>query len=203
MRSFPSFKGQRNYPGLYWSAKSGRHVGFESWLERDTAVLLDFDPMVRSFVSQPFWLYWREGGRERRHAPDWFARLEGGVAVVIDCRPPGRIGAADRRAFEVTERACALVGWKYRLIGEVDRVEAMNLRWLGGYRHPRYQGDPAVVARLLEAFDPAKPLMEGAREVGDPISVLPVLYHLVWIGALRCDLRVPLAVQRMVCRVGG
>jgi hypothetical protein len=35
VRSFPSFRGQRNFPGLWWSATSGRHVGFESWLERD------------------------------------------------------------------------------------------------------------------------------------------------------------------------
>lgn len=35
-RSFPSFKGQRNWPGLWWSATTGHHVGYESWLERDS-----------------------------------------------------------------------------------------------------------------------------------------------------------------------
>jgi hypothetical protein len=34
VRSFPSFKGQRNYPGWFWSSTMGRHVGFESWVER-------------------------------------------------------------------------------------------------------------------------------------------------------------------------
>jgi hypothetical protein len=28
VRSFPSFKGQRNSPGLWWAATMGRHVGF-------------------------------------------------------------------------------------------------------------------------------------------------------------------------------
>jgi hypothetical protein len=36
VRSFPFYKGQRNYPGWYWSATMGRRVGFESWVERDT-----------------------------------------------------------------------------------------------------------------------------------------------------------------------
>jgi hypothetical protein len=36
VRSFPSYRGQRNYPGLYWSATMGRHVGFESWVEMTT-----------------------------------------------------------------------------------------------------------------------------------------------------------------------
>jgi hypothetical protein len=46
IRSFPSRQGQRNFPGLWWSATSGEHVGFESWLEREHVMLLDFDPAV-------------------------------------------------------------------------------------------------------------------------------------------------------------
>ncbi|MFE3945064.1 hypothetical protein ACFXPV_24900 [Streptomyces sp. NPDC059118] len=30
VREFPSYRGQRNYPGLYWSATAGTHVGYES-----------------------------------------------------------------------------------------------------------------------------------------------------------------------------
>jgi hypothetical protein len=54
VRSFPSYKGQRNYPGWYWSATMGRRVGFESWVERDHLVALDFDPAVTAVASQPF-----------------------------------------------------------------------------------------------------------------------------------------------------
>ena len=35
VRSFPSYRGQRNWPGLWRSATMGDHVGYESWLERD------------------------------------------------------------------------------------------------------------------------------------------------------------------------
>jgi hypothetical protein len=56
VRSFPSYQGQRNYPGWYWSATMGRRVGFESWVERDHLVALDFDPAVTAVASQPFWL---------------------------------------------------------------------------------------------------------------------------------------------------
>lgn len=41
VRSFPSYRGQRNYPGWYWSATMGGHIGFESWVERDHLVALD------------------------------------------------------------------------------------------------------------------------------------------------------------------
>ena len=59
VRSFPSYRGQRNYPGWYWSATMGRRVGFESWVERDHLVALDFDRVVTAMVSQPFWLSWQ------------------------------------------------------------------------------------------------------------------------------------------------
>ena len=45
-RRFVSYKGQRNYPGRWWTATIGGHVGFESWLERDHLMLLDFDSAV-------------------------------------------------------------------------------------------------------------------------------------------------------------
>jgi len=54
VRAFPAVRGQRHFSGFRWSASSGRHVGYESWLERDHAMLLDFDPEVAGYSSQPF-----------------------------------------------------------------------------------------------------------------------------------------------------
>jgi hypothetical protein len=87
VRSFPSRQGQRHFPGLWWSATTGQHVGFKSWLEREHVMLLDFDPAVVAFSSQPFWLLWHDGKRRRRHAPDFFARLADGTGLVVDVVP--------------------------------------------------------------------------------------------------------------------
>jgi hypothetical protein len=37
-------------------------VGFESWLERDHVLHLDFDPSVVGIASQPLWLHWTDEG---------------------------------------------------------------------------------------------------------------------------------------------
>jgi hypothetical protein len=43
VRSFPAYRGQRNYPGFYYAAALDAHVVFESWrLERDAAMAMDF-----------------------------------------------------------------------------------------------------------------------------------------------------------------
>jgi hypothetical protein len=198
VRSFPSYHGQRNWPGLWWSATTGGHVGYESWLERDHAMLLDFDAEVTAFAAQPFWLLVGGGARAvRRHAPDFFARRRDGIALVLDCRPDERIEPTDAEAFAATERACALVGWEYRRVGAVEPVLVENLRWLAGYRHPRHRL-PEVVRVLLEVFAEPAPLMAGAEAAGRPIAVLPVLFHLLWTGRLHTGLSRPLAETSLV-----
>ena len=51
VRRFTSRKGQQHLSGLRWSATTGGHVGFESWLERDHVLHLDFDPSVIGIAS--------------------------------------------------------------------------------------------------------------------------------------------------------
>ncbi|WP_234326563.1 TnsA-like heteromeric transposase endonuclease subunit [Streptomyces sp. NRRL S-495] len=94
VRPFASFKGQKNFTGEYWAATSRTHVGYESWVERDAAMALDFDPAVVALASQPFRLAWTDGERERRHTPDYFARLLDGTGVVVDVRPENLVDEA-------------------------------------------------------------------------------------------------------------
>ncbi|MBB4922333.1 TnsA-like heteromeric transposase endonuclease subunit [Kitasatospora kifunensis] len=203
VRSLPSYRGQRNYPGWYWSATVGRHVGYESWVERDHLVALDFDPAVAGVASQPFWLLWDQGGRQpRRHAPDFFVRLADGGVLVLDSRPLERIAERDREAFAATEAACAEVGWRYAVWGEMDGVVVANHRWLSGYRHPRCF-DPSVAGRLREVFALPGSLMRGAEMAGDPIRVLPVLFHLMWRHLLVADLSLVLGDRTVVRSANG
>jgi hypothetical protein len=94
VRRFGARKGQRRLSGLWWSATTGgmsasnrgwsattwwsatdgRHIGYESWLERDQLMWLDWDRAVTGTASQPFRLRWTtEEGEPRSHVPDYFA----------------------------------------------------------------------------------------------------------------------------------
>ena len=149
-RSFPSFKGQKNFPGLWWSATTGEHVGYESWAERDVAMLLDFAPEIVAFSAQPFSLIWpgHQSG-ERTHAPDFFARWADGTTVVIDLRPDDLVDPKPAEVFDVTASACGEVGWGFRRIGRPPTVLAANVRWLAGYRYLRCRR-PDIADALIE-----------------------------------------------------
>ena len=192
VRRFRWSRGRREFAGWWWSATTGRHVGYESWLERDHVMLLDFDQDVMGVASQPFWLHWSDGTRSRRHAPDYFVRSVDGTGVVIDVRPDERVEAADEEAFAMTARACAQVGWEFRRVGVPPGVLLGNVRWLSRYRHPRCGQDIDLADRLGEVCQRPRPLFEVAAEVGDRIAVLPVLFHLLWRQVLRVDLETEL-----------
>ncbi|MEU2260169.1 TnsA-like heteromeric transposase endonuclease subunit [Streptomyces sp. NPDC019645] len=162
-------------------------------------MLLDFDHRVTGFASQPMRLFSTAGRRRRSHAPDWFARRADGTGMVVDCRPLDRIKPRDAEAFAATERACRAIGWEFRLLGAPDVVLLANVRWPAGYRHPRHRVGP-VADRLLESFSRAKALRDGAERVGDPIAVLPVVFHLLWSGRLVADLSPLLGEYTLVSR---
>lgn len=197
IRSFPSYRGQRNFPGLWWWSKLDRHIGYESWLERDWLMLLDFDPEVVAVASQPFFLRWSTSDGPRSHAPDYFARTTAGTGVVIDCRPRERIRERDAAAFEMTARACKSVGWQFQLLDTPERIHVANIHWLAGYRHPRHYDSPIAHA-LIERFAHPDEIVAGAHDVGDPIATLPVLYHLLWRRILCIDLTVPFRERSLV-----
>ena len=165
----------------------GRLVGFESWLERDEAMALDFDPLIEAFAAQPFQLEWVDHTGDCKHTPDFFARRTDGVCVVVDCRPENRMEERDQQLFDGTARICAMLGWEFRLVHGHDPIWLANVGWLAGYRLARFRIEPIAADLLRELAEP-RPLAWAAAEVGDPIAVLPVAYHLLWRGELRADM---------------
>ncbi|MFC9647996.1 hypothetical protein [Streptomyces sp. NPDC056937] len=85
----------------------------------------------------------------------------------------------------------------FRLVGDPDEIVLRNVRWLAGYRTPRHRVEP-VASVLRDVFAEPLPLMDRAAAVGDPIAVLPVLFHLLWSHELVVGVSVPLHAASLV-----
>ncbi|MGW1811309.1 TnsA-like heteromeric transposase endonuclease subunit [Streptomyces sp. NPDC002078] len=120
-RKFTAFKGQKNFTDDYWAVTSRSLVSCESWVERDAAMALDFNTAVLALASQPFRLVWPDGGRDREHTPDYFARLADGTAVVVAVRPENRVDEEAAEVFAFTARICEAVGRQFRLVGDLGQ----------------------------------------------------------------------------------
>ncbi|MEV7190024.1 TnsA-like heteromeric transposase endonuclease subunit [Kitasatospora sp. NPDC093102] len=191
LAAFPVRPGRRVAPGWWWSATCGRLVAYGSGLMRTQVMLMDRDPGVVALACRPVELVWSERGTVVGHAPQVMARLADGSGLLVDC--VGREGPSARLAARAAVVAAAVraVGWRYRLAGPGDPVVVANVRWLAGYRHPRY-GAGGPLSDVLGAFDRPRSAVEGVRSVGDPIAVWPVLFHALWRGLLQARLDVPL-----------
>lgn len=183
-----AFKGQRNFAGSWWFATTQSHVAYESWLERDHLMLLDFAPEVVAVAAQPFTAVLSTPVGPRKHTPDYFVRMADGTGVVIDVRPDAR-AAKDADVFDATAAACARVGWDYQRLGDITPLLAANVRWLSGYRHPRCRTEHIADGLIERATASEVDLGALVRAVGNPVVVLPCLFHLLWSGELAADIR--------------
>ncbi|MET7695125.1 TnsA-like heteromeric transposase endonuclease subunit [Streptomyces sp. NPDC005483] len=198
--AFPVVPGRRWGPGLWWSATTGRHVACGSAAMRAQLMVLDRDPDVVGLAGRPVQVLWRTGrGQVRSWTPQLFARYRDGTALLADC--PSRPEAGGQRAWKaatVLQAACAQAAWTYRRLKPLEDILAANLKWLAGYRHPRNAGRLGLMPAVLEAFTRPRPLIEGAETVGDPIEVLPAVFHALWHGQLTTPLDVPLQERALV-----
>lgn len=198
VRRFPTYKGQRNYPGLLWSATTQTLIGYESLLERDRLWLADFDPNVRWIASQPFWLSGRDGSTLRRHAPDFLLETTSGYTVV-DVKPePLLAEPAVAEVLAWTGRLCAARGWTYEVWSGADPVLLRNLRFLATARRSMLVDEIAVV-KLVEHHRPGMTLAEVEAGVDlDPATARAAVLALLWRGRWAADLTRPLTSRSLL-----
>lgn len=153
-------KGQRHRPGLFWSATTGDHVPYESWLELDRLWLADADPQVTWIAAQPMALDGWDGDVHRRHVPDLFLRRAGAAPLVVDVKPLEFATRPDVAAvFDWTAKAVRTQGWDFEVwTGAPDSAMAdvracAFARRIGHPSMPALQASHAgMVAELHEAW---------------------------------------------------
>ncbi|BBY97453.1 hypothetical protein MFAL_09200 [Mycolicibacterium fallax] len=200
VRKALSYKGQKNFTGEWWCSTTESHISFESWVERDFLLTVDFDPYIVGISVQPFtFRFVTAAGKQREHTPDVFLRSTSGDGVVVDVRPDRLVDDDAREAFDATAELCEQAGWSYRRAGEQPRIRAANLRWLAGYRNPRNRRQDTAADLISLLTSNPMTISEAAAAVGEPILVLPTLYHLLWTHELDIDVdSAPIGERTMI-----
>lgn len=194
VRTMPTYRGQRNYPGLLWTATTGSLVGYESLLERDRLWLADFDPSVRWVASQPFWLSGRDGSRIRRHVPDFLFEMSDGSYTVVDVKPKDLL--AEPEVAEVlawTGQLCEAKGWRFEVWHGGDPVFLRNVRFLAAGRRLAFIDEDAVV-KVAEAGADGMTLAQVEASAGlERGAARAAMLSLLWFGQWTTDLSRPLS----------
>jgi hypothetical protein len=192
------YQRQRHMPGLWFSTTVGRFVGYESLLERDWMLLLDFDRDVEWMCEQPLRLRYRKDERPASHVPDLLV-WRTGTPELCDVKRAERLEDPEFRAqVQAMELACAEAGLGYRVLAEPDRQRLVNVRWLAGFRERPADPDcerRRMLSMLAGAASTVGELLAGARESS---LARPVLIHLLWVGDALTDLSAPVGEDNRV-----
>lgn len=72
--------------GYFKSLKNQNQIAFESVLERNFYLLLEFDPMVQSYHEQPFTMRYELNGKKSKYTPDSLVNYHDGSQKVFEVK---------------------------------------------------------------------------------------------------------------------
>src|ERR1039458_11135 len=100
-------------PGGWFSTTAGRFLEYESLLERDWMLLMDFDREVDGICEQPLRLRYLKNDGPASHVPDLLV-WRVGVPELCDVKSVERLEDPEFQAqVRATELACAEAGLGY------------------------------------------------------------------------------------------
>jgi TnsA-like endonuclease N terminal len=199
MRSPGVYAHQRHMPGRWFSSTAGRFLDYESLLERDWMLLMDFDREVEAICEQPLRMSYQLDGRSASHVPDLLVWRGPASPELCDVKSAERLEDRGFRAqVRAMELACGEAGIAYRVLSEPDRQVIVNVRWLAGFREAPFDPD-AERARMLRMLAVGEStigeLLAGAHEQA---LARPALMHMLWAGDGLIDLSEPIDEESRV-----
>jgi hypothetical protein len=205
----PVRKIPKNYLGVTGSFASRKNTemdAFESLLEKEYMLLLDFDETVERFEAQPITI--PVPGVAKGYTPDILVYFLPDPSTGEIRKPQltevkhtddlRRNAEKYKPKFAAAEQCAFANGWEFRLITEVDiRIPRLaNIKFLREYRNIEpSQEDQDQVHRAIcrtGGADLDELVERLATSEGERLHWLPVIWHAVLTRQIRVDLDQPL-----------
>jgi TnsA endonuclease N terminal len=200
-------KSRRAISGTLASSKAGGGAEYESALERDHYLGLEFDPKVVRIVPQPVVIHYQDAqGKRRRYTPDTLVHYHGGrcpqlteVKYVQEVREKAALFAVTFRAARSYARE---QGWTFALVTE-RTIRAPHLKTAQFLRpYLRREFAPAVEAEVLAALrtlgQTTPQRLLAALPEDRRIELIPVLWKLIAERRVGADLSVLFTMSSVI-----
>ena len=189
-------KNYRSLTGMFYSLKNGKGIFFESKLERDLFLTLEFDKNVISYEEQPMTLSYKKGTRTYPYTPDCLITYHEGLPCVVEVKYSDEIEEKKEEfefKFNQISKTLHKKEFTFKMFTEMElnEVAIENMNFIYNYVTIRdYNMVEDIYQRVLSI---------GSLCYHDLLSMLtqdkytqalysPYIWYLVLIGKLHIDI---------------
>lgn len=187
-------------------AFAGRSIPFESSLERDFLILLDFDLKVEDVHEQPFRIaYAGTNSRMHHYTPDFLVEYANGTRILYEVKYRTNLKeewAKLKPRFRAAIRYAKQSGMRFSIMTEVEirgSSYLANVKFLRPYRDyaPNLLIDEHLIRTLavLGETTPESLLVAAYWTLENRIKAVAPLWRLVATGMIQTDLYEPLTMS--------
>lgn len=199
-------KNYRSITGYFPSLINNRSIAYESSLERDFFLLLEYDRDVLSYEEQPLVIAYHQGGIDRTYTPDcliFYKEHLDKKPLIAEIKYTSELEEKKvelDEKFHLIEQHAAENDMSFRVLTEKDiRGPYLdNLKFLNKFLRipPDFDCYKQVIASNIQERENVTVL-----ELMDMLSVegiekakaLPTFWYMVRIGAIKTNLTIPLS----------
>lgn len=197
----------------------GTPISYESALERDLLITLDFIPTARDVLGQPITITYRDPatGRQRRYTPDVAVRFDPPIdprypaGLIIEVKYRDELFASWptlKPKFKAARAYAASHGARFAILTEREIRSPLfhNIAFLRPYLgRPEHVGFEEKLVATLMAYEEATPeivLLASFACEDNRMRALPTLWRLMAQGRIRTDLTRPLTMTTPIWVAG-
>lgn len=189
----------------------GQTVSFESTLERDLVLLMDFDPRIARITHQPMKIRYRlESGEERAYTPDYLATSRGSplrkparpLLFEVKYLDELRDRWSDLEAgFRAARMVCAQRRWGFQVVDErcIRDDYLKNVTFLRDYRSYPSDGKSALMLlqtlQELQVSTPSELLAATFMDLTNRMQAVGAMWRMVANGSIGANLRQRLTMK--------
>lgn len=208
-------KSYRSVTGLVASNKNERMAGFESSLERDLILLIEFDLNVEYYEEQPVIIDYIDGnGKEHSYTPDILVKYRKDI-VPAKRMIPSLYEVKYRQdlfanwkelkpKFKAARAYAKARGWRFQIVTEqeIRTPYLQNVKFLLPYRNVKFDWNEQQILlnklKDMRETNPESLMLACYKDYFNRAKLIPVMWHLVCVSRIGIDLELPLTMHSVI-----
>lgn len=193
-------KNYRSSTGIFQSYKNQSPIAYESLLERNFYLLLEFDNTVKAYEEQPFTIKYTRNGATYRYTPDclvFYKENTDQLPCVFEVKESSEIKEKKvffEEKFKQIEEYLAQNDMDFKLFTEldIDNIFLENAKFLYSYANLHNSSIIEQTKQLCKQYNNisfSDLLQQFSKNKFEQAEYIPYIWHLVFIGYLNVDMK--------------